>query len=419
MRSRTPSRAALPVAAVAVALLVASCAEPGDAGSGAADDAPSPSAEAAAPTETDSPAARLAVTYDGGVLVVDATEGEVLLDKPLEGFTRLNPAGDGRHLLLSSSGAFTALDLGAWTEAHGDHGHSFVTDPAMVDFTVAADEPGHVVVHHGRTTLFDDATGTITAFDPDDLADLAEEQPELDTWTTDEAHHGVAVQEGHGRLIHTVGDEDSRSGLRVIRPGGDVLAESDQCPGVHGEAYAGEVPAVGCEDGVLLVVGDGFAKAQSPDAYGRMGNLAGHDTSPVLLADYKTDPDAELERPTRVALVDSRDASVRLVDLGTSYTFRSLGRTPAGDALVLGTDGSLHVVDVTTGAVTTRVPVVAPWEEPEDWQQPRPALRVVDDVAYVTEPATSEVHVVDLESLAVTGSLSLPVVPNEIQAVTG
>lgn len=419
MQLRSPSRTALPVAALAVALLSASCAE-ADGGAAGAAGSPSPtSSEAPAPTETDSPEPRLAVSYDGGVLVVDADDGEVLLDEPVEGFTRLNPAGDGRHLLLSSAGAFTALDTGSWTEAHGDHGHSFVTEPGLVGFSVAADEPGHVVVHHGRTTLFDDATGTITAFDPDDLADLADEQPELDTWTTDEAHHGVAVQEGHGRLIHTVGDEESRSGLRVIRPGGEVLAESEQCPGVHGEAYAGEVPAVGCEDGVLLVVGDGFAKAQSPDAYGRMGNLAGHESSPVLLADYKVDPDAELERPTRVALVDSRDASVRLVDLGTSYTFRSLGRTPAGDALVLGTDGALHVVDVTAGAVTTTVPVVAAWEEPTEWQQPRPTLHVQGEVAYVTEPASSTVHVVDLTTLAVTGSFELPVVPNEIQAVTG
>ena len=69
----------------------------------------------------------------------------------------------------------------------------------------------------------------------------------------------------------------------------------------------------------------------------------------MLLGDYKTDPDAELERPTRVSLIDTRDASLRLVDLGTSYSFRSLGRGPEGEALVLGTDGALHVLDPESG----------------------------------------------------------------------
>src|SRR3546814_16304356 len=62
------------------------------------------------------------------------------------------------------------------------------------------------------------------------------------------------------------------------------------------------------------------------DSYGRIGNQAGSQASPVLLGDYKTDPDAELERPTRISLIDTRTAKIRLVDLPTSYSFRSLGR---------------------------------------------------------------------------------------------
>ena len=69
---------------------------------------------------------------------------------------------------------------------------------------------------------------------------------------------------------------------------------------------------------------------QSPDTYGRVGNQAGSASSAVVLGDYKTDPDAEHERPTRVALVDTRTAQLRLVDLPASYSSRSLARGEFG-----------------------------------------------------------------------------------------
>lgn len=382
-----------------------------------------PSSGATAPQATEVKAAspRLAMTYDGGVLVLDAKSGEVLLEEELDGFRRLSPAGDERHLLISGAGGWTALDTGAWTDEHGDHGHSWTIDPRLTDFTVAGEEPGHVVPHHGRTTLFDDGTGEITAFDPADLAELDEldGKPELASFEAEEAHHGVAVQDGHGNLVLTVGDHDARSGIRVVTAAGSELASSDECPGVHGEAFAGEVALFGCEDGVLLLDGTEITKVDAPDAYGRIGNQAGHESSPYVLGDYKVDADAELERPTRISVIDTRQASLRLVDLPSSYTFRSLGRTADGDGLVLGTDGRLHVIDMRAAKVIRSIPVIAAWREPMDWQQARPLLEVVGDVAYVTEPATNEVHVVDLAKLSVVDTLTVPHTPVELRGVSG
>src|SRR3546814_13072924 len=79
-------------------------------------------------TEVAEPEPRLAVTHDGGVVVLDAEQGTVLLEHELEGFTRLNPAGDGRHAFLSTSKGWEALDLGAWTDAPGDTGHTSVPE---------------------------------------------------------------------------------------------------------------------------------------------------------------------------------------------------------------------------------------------------------------------------------------------------
>ncbi len=381
------------------------------------DDA-APSADATA-TEVKTPEPRLAMTYDGGVAVLDVATGDVLLDEKVDGFARLNPAGDDRHLFVSAAGGLTALDLGSWTDDHGDHGHSWTTDPRLTDFTISAEEPGHVVPHHGRTTVFDDGTGVITAFDPADLADLDETEPTLDTWTLDQAHHGVAVQDGHGNLIHTVGTSEARSGIRMITAAGNELASSDECPGVHGEAFAGDVALFGCEDGVLVVDGRRITKVDAPDAYGRIGNQAGHESSPYVLGDYKVDADAELERPTRVSVIDTRNASLELVDLPSSYSFRSLGRTPDGDALVLGTDGSLHVIDPAKAALTTSIPVTKAWQEPTDWHEPRPTLQVIGEFAYVTEPATKQIHVIDLADRKVVRSIDVAHAPNELSGVEG
>ncbi|RJK96153.1 zinc metallochaperone AztD [Vallicoccus soli] len=418
----SPARAAL-AAGLALPLLLAACG--GQDGSGEASGAPSagastPAGEPTPPSDVQEAAAttpRLAVTYDGGIRVLDATTLETVADLPLEGFNRLNGAGDGRHLLVSTAGGFRVLDAGTWAEPHGDHDHYYTSAPELTDVLHAAEEPGHVVVHEGRTALFDDGTGAVTVLDSDEVAEGADGARSL---RTPSAHHGVAVELSDGSLVLSEGTEDERTGVRVLDASGQEVAANAQCPGVHGEAVAAdEVVVIGCEDGALVVDGREIRKVQAPDAYGRIGNQAGTEDSPIVLGDYKTDPDAELERPTRVSLIDTRDASLRLVDLPASYTFRSLGRGEDGEALVLGTDGALHVIDPASGRVERSVPVVAPWEEPVEWQEPRPALRVLDGTAYVTEPATRQVHAVDVATGEVWKSADVGVVPNELAAVSG
>ena len=89
------------------------------------------------------------------------------------------------------------------------------------------------------------------------------------------------------------------------------------------------------------------------------------------------------------------------MELPSSYTFRSLGRGPKGEALVLGTDGKLHVIDQTSGKITTSVALMASWTEPDEWQSPRPTLKVNGAIAYVSDPATKSIMSVDLTKGAV------------------
>ncbi|HEY9310866.1 MAG TPA: hypothetical protein VIQ49_00970, partial [Williamsia sp.] len=233
-------------------------------------------------------------------------------------------------------------------------------------------------------------------------------------------HHGVAVARADGSLVTTVGTEEARTGIAILGPDNAVVASNDQCPGVHGEAIAAEgTLSFGCQDGILIVQGNEIRKVTSPDPYGRIGNQAGSEVSPVVLGDYKVDKDAELERPTRISLTNTGTGELRLVDLGTSYSFRSLARGPQGEALVLGTDGDIHVIDPASGTEIKRIEAVADWTEPTEWQDPRPTIFVMDSTAYVTDPANNKILAVDLGTGDITAESTFSAAPNELTGVTG
>jgi hypothetical protein len=387
---------AFPATALTLALATALTACGGD---------DSASGARASDTAGTTPAAKvtdpLVATFDGGLYVLDG--GTLKLTKTIElpGFNRVNPAGDEDHVIVSTDSGFRVLDA---------------TGQALTGIEYPGAKPGHVVRHAGKTVLFTDGTGEVNVFDPADLSSGT--KPEGRTYTTAEAHHGVAIELAGGDLLTTLGTEEKRTGALVLDENDKEIARNEDCPGVHGEAAArNEAVAVGCEDGVLLYKDGKFTKIDAPDDYGRIGNQAGSDTSPVLLGDYKTDPDAELERPTRISLIDTEKAKLTLVDLGTSYSFRSLARGPEGEALVLGTDGALRVIDPATGDIERKIPAVGAWQEPLDWQQPRPTLFVRGDTAYVSEPAEKALHAIDLTTGKKTTSVTLPERTNELSGV--
>lgn len=411
-RLRGATRAA--AAALPLALLAACAGTAGDATPAAT----TTTTATGSPAEAATYQPRLVVTYDGGLLVLDADTLETVDRIEKDGFLRVNPAGDGRHVMVSTDAGFQVLDAGTWAEEHGDHAHYWTADPVLTDVTYPAEKPGHVVVHGDRVALFDDGTGEVTVLDVHDVAGGRDAVTR--TYTTPSPHHGVAVLRGDDALVVSDGTEEERSGVRLLGADDTEIAATDACPGVHGEAVAAEeVVVVGCQDGLVVVRDDTITKVASPDAYGRIGNQAGSEESPVVLGDYKSDPDADLERPTRVSLVDTRTATLRLVDLPASYTFRSLGRGHDGEALVLGTDGSLHVVDPESGALTRSLPLIDAWTEPDEWQEPRPTLHVLDRTAYVTDPATNRLLAVDVATGEVWRSVELDVTPNELTSAAG
>jgi hypothetical protein len=115
-----------------------------------------------------------------------------------------------------------------------------------------------------------------------------------------------------------------------------------------------------------------------------------------------------------VSIINTETGELRLLDLGTSYSFRSLARGPQGEGLILGTDGALHVIDMENAAVTASYPVVDAWEEPLEWQEARPSVFVRGGTVFVNDPIASTIAAVDLATGEVTAEVALPKPANEM-----
>jgi hypothetical protein len=401
MRISSLRRAGVGALALGAVVTLAACSTGGEAP--AANEPSSSSAEAGP---------RVAVAYEGGVLVLDGETLDTVADFEAEEFTRLNPAGDGRHVMVTMSEGFQVLDTAAGSS----------DEPELTDLVFEADTPGHVVRHGGKTILYADGTSDTTIFDTDDLAG-ADALPKVETIAGVEAHHGVSVVLEDGTFLTTVGNADGRTGISVRDASGTEIASSAECPGVHGEGTAKDEAVVfGCEDGALIYSDGAITKVAAPDQpYGRMGNAYVSETSPIVVGDYKNDPDAEGYLLSAVTLIDTEAKTLEVVDLpeGVQYTFRDVVRGPDDLAYILSSDGAIHVLDPASGEITDSYPVVEPWESPIEWQDAHPAIVVAGDIAYVTEPAANSIHAVDLTTGEVLASAELGVTPNEIAPAVG
>lgn len=382
-----------------VAAALAACSSGTNSGEGAGG-----AETTAAPAQSAPTPQPLAVTYDGGLYILSGETLEVAQDIPLDGFLRVNPAGDEGHVLVTTDKGFRILDA-----AGGK----------LTDHTFPASKAGHVVVHGENTVLFADGSGDITAFDPHALEDGG--MPDTQKFKSPEPHHGVAVILSDGTLVHSLGNPDDRTGA-VARQGDREIARSEDCPGLHGESVvADEAVIFGCDNGALEFANGKFTKIPSPTPYGSIGTTLGHEHSPMSLADMFIDEDAEFERPERFALIDTTTDQMKIVQLppGVSYSFRSLARGAQAEALVLGTDGKLYVFDPVSGAQTKAIDVTGAWTEPEDWQDPRPTVFAREDAVYVSDPATKQVHLIDLAAGTVAESVTLDQTPNELSGAVG
>ncbi|MDK8454830.1 hypothetical protein QP958_05390 [Corynebacterium marquesiae] len=364
---------------------------------------------------------RIVISHAEGLRAYDAKTGKVIGEDKMNAFLRLSDAGDDRHVMVTKGDSFLTYDTGRITKGHGDHNHYYTAEPSLGDATINAPHAGHVVHHDGFTALFSDGDGVARIYKTEDIGN-DDAQP-VNTVDTGAAHHGVAVPLKDGSVVITKGTEDERHTIQHLDKEGKVLTETTECPGVHGEAAAGNGNIFfGCEDGPVIFDGTKFHKVDASayagaGGYQRSGNAAGSEESDVILADNKTDEDAELERPTSVTLVDTKDFSAKKVDLDASYWFRSLARGPLGEALVLTTDGKLNIIDPDSGEITSQIDAISRWKENKEWQQPGPILQAADGYAFITDAQKKQLVVIDLLQEKEVNRFDLDIEPTEMMVL--
>ena len=146
-------RAAALLGAGVLALAACGSGVDGGASDGGGDDTGAAEPPSSDRTEVGALSPRIVLAHEGGVVTVDSADGAVLDETDLEGYVRLNPAGDGRHVAVSASDAVTMYDTGLLAQGHGDHFHYYVQDPALTDLSVEAPHPCHVVPQDRKSVV--------------------------------------------------------------------------------------------------------------------------------------------------------------------------------------------------------------------------------------------------------------------------
>ena len=378
---------------------------------GCGSDGNDPDAEApeAGRTPTEAPHPRVVVASDDGVEVIDAAKLESLEQISLASRPKLITAGDDRHVFALQYDAkkVGVVDAGSWSDAHGDHSHSYVTEPSLRKTSFDLGTSYHAVSDDERSVVWFDDDGSFVSFDWKGLADDEVDETRFETKSP---HHGVATPLSNGGFLASIADGDHATGVAVLDEKGKETQRIESCPGLHGEAHVGEdAYAFGCESGVLVVDGGKGTSIASPLEGAGTGTLLGDHDSEIVVGDlYGEDtPGAD----SVLALYDVAAAKARAVDLGVEFS--SFGRSD-GQTAALGTDGALHVIDESSGKVVNTIDVVDPWTTSEDWEVPKPQVVVADGLAYVTDPRDRSLTVYEIGSGEQRAQTTLAEVPTSL-----
>lgn len=336
------------------------------------------------------------------VSVVDLESGDVLATYELSAAATVYTSPSGRYgfAVQADGNIANVIDSGVELEAHGDHYHTNVKTPSLLDFTFEGPVPIHFVIHEGQIVVFTDEDGVATLFSEANITDAS---APLLSFASDAPHHGVGVALGDVVLLsHFDPDgEGLPNGVDVFDLDGNLLQSFGDCDQLHGEAPLHNGAAFACEQGVMVIEqhNDHFdAHTIAYPSDGRAWGLAHDERSSYLFGDYG---DTAL---VRVDLVTGTSEVIEFTEAIWDFKFHP---DDADKLLVLTIDGSLHVIDVASGADEGSTPVVDAFTLPESWSDPRPALATISGHALVSDPVNGLVQIVHLDGLEVEGSYAV------------
>ncbi|MCR4266109.1 zinc metallochaperone AztD [Nitratireductor sp. ZSWI3] len=353
--------------------------------------------------------------------VLDAEKGETLETFPLAAPARNYATENGRTVFAVQRDAntVTGFSTGIHFDDHGDHADIEVTAPKALAGSVDGERPVHFVAHHGDVALFFDGEGVARLVSEKVLEDGMPAPREL---KTSAPHHGVAIPYGAHAILTVPNRTDPSElpeGVVVVDAAGQMVGEPVSCPGLHGEATSGNITAIACKTGLLLVTGGrGAAPTIRHLAYtadlpsdAKVSTLVGGKALQYFLGNFG---------PSSVVLIDPEDEQAfRLIDLPTRRVDFAVDPVRPKFAYVFTEDGKLNRVNVLAGKIDRSVALTEPYSMDGHWSDPRPRIAVAGDEIMVTDPLKGSIHAVSADTFEKARTIAIEGMPYNIVAVGG
>lgn len=351
--------------------------------------------------------------------VIDALDGDKLNAFTLKGPATLYRSESGAVVFAvqGSANAVTAISSGVSFHDHGDHADIDVDEPALLNVEFTGTKPGHFVERQGNVAQWFDGENHALLFNE---AGVLQGKNAATKVNVVAAHHGVAVPYDQYAVVSIPNPEDASKrpvGARVIGLDGKKVGEDALCPGLHGSAGSGNIYALACSTGLLLITQNGAAPEIKQLPYSRSlpqgsaSTLIGGKGMQYFIGNYG---------PDRIVLIDpTQSDSFRLIQLPTRRVHFAIDPVRPKYAYVFTEDGKLNQVDVIKGQITQSVRVTEPYSMDGHWNDPRPRIAVADDKIFVTDPLKSKIHVLDAMTFTETGDIPVEGQPFNIVAVGG
>lgn len=352
------------------------------------------------------------------VTALDALSGDTIGTFPLASPASLytTHSGEAVFAVQGAGNRVSAISSGIVVDDHGDHGDLEVSAPALIDAAVTGEKPVHFVEHDGKIALFFDGSGKTRVIDERSWVDDASTSG-MD-FDTGAPHHGVAVPWGDYTIVSVPNPADPTAlpiGVNVLDQSGAPIGDLHACPDLHGEAASGNILAIACAEGLLIVTGSGEPQITLlpytglPD--GKSTTLIGGTGFQYFLGNYGAD---------KLVIIDPAEAApFRLVELPTRRVHFVTDPVRPKFAYIFTEDGKLNQLDIISGQIVQSVVVTEPYSMDGEWSLPRPRLAVAGDMVAVTDPNAGVVHLINIASFAEVRTLRVEGTPYNIVAVGG
>jgi zinc transport system substrate-binding protein len=353
------------------------------------------------------------------VHVFDAATNRKLIHFDITGPASLHRSESGATVFAvqGAAGVVTAIATGIRLDDHGDHADIDVGEPSLTGFSIKGDSPSHFVEHDGHFAAFFDGEGMARVFSESEALDGEGKVAEV---AANAPHHGVVVPFGDHSVVSVwrPEGEGTVTGIQVIDAEGNQVGDQVECVGLHGEAFSGNLGAIGgCEDGILLIREDGGKPHAEllpfPEELGegRISTMLGGRGLQYFLGNWDADT---------ISLIDpSADEPYRLIDLPTRRVHFAVDPVRPRFAYIFTENGDLHQLDIIAGEITNTLSLTGPYSMDGHWSAPRPRIAVAGDHIYLSDPLAGEIHVVDAEGFTAEEPIAVEGTPFNLVAVGG